>query len=283
MQVISFLNNKGGVGKTTLCSNIAQALAITGKKVLCIDNDNQHSLSNRLQIPVGAVNIRTLYRDYGAAEDFVPFLEKGIFQTAIPRLHCLTSTFGLLNADVKVMKTLRNLIHNSEISSFYDFVFIDNHPGLDMLQQAAILASDRFFIPVFLKQQSLEGLSELVTFLHRLQVPEDRITILPNYHEGLKHDTTMLGVLQKMFPESTAKTFIPKDRSIEEVENLGKILFLDRLMTAKSVPYLIKLITELFPDDYEETKLKQTMATKRSQYLGRKVLGNLNKEEAAHD
>ncbi len=277
MQVISFLNNKGGVGKTTLCCNIAQALAITGKKVLCIDNDNQHSLGNRLQIPVGKVNIRNLYLEYGAASDYVPFLEKAIFQTAIPRLHCLTSTFGLLNADVKVMKTLRNLIYNSEIASFYDYVFIDNHPGLDLLQQASILASDRFFIPVFLKQQSLEGLSELVTFLQRLQVPTDKITILPNYNEGLKHDESMLSVLLKMFPATTAKTVIPKDRCIEEVENLGKILFLDRLMSAKSIPYLIKLITELFPDDYEEETLSKTMISKRSQYLGRKVLGNLSK------
>lgn len=45
MVSISFVNNKGGVGKTTLCCNLAQALAIVGQKVLCIDNDGQHNLT----------------------------------------------------------------------------------------------------------------------------------------------------------------------------------------------------------------------------------------------
>jgi len=276
MKVISFLNNKGGVGKTTLCCNIGQALAITGKKVLCIDNDNQHSLSNRLQINVGKVNIKHLYNDYNNATDYVPFLEKAIFQTSIPRLHCLTSTFSLLNSDVKSLKAIKDLIEKSEIAEFYDYVLIDNHPGLDMLQQASILASTLFFIPVFLKQQSVEGLSELVTFLHRLIVPDHSISIIPNYYEGIKHDITMLEVLKKMFPHNMVNTYIVKDRTIEDVERQGKILFLDRLFTAKSIPYLIKLITELFPDDFEESSLKKTITDKRAQHISKRVLNNLS-------
>jgi cellulose biosynthesis protein BcsQ len=276
MEAISFLNNKGGVGKTTLCCNIGQALAITGKKVLCIDNDSQHSLSNRLQIKVGKVNIKHLYKDYNDAADYVPFLEKAIFQTHIPRLHCLTSTFSLLNADVKSLKAIKDLINKSEIAEYYDYVLIDNHPGLDLLQQAAILASTRFFVPVFLKQQSLEGLSELVTFLHRLIVPDASISIIPNYYEGLKHDSVMLDVLKKLFPRNVTATWIPKDRTIEEVESQNKILFLDRLLSSKAVPYIIKLITELFAADFEVESLTRTINDKRSKYLGQKVLSNLS-------
>lgn len=279
MEVISFLNNKGGVGKTTLCCNVAQALAISGKKVLCIDNDNQHSLSNRLQVKVGKVTIKNLYRDYNNADDYVPFLEKAVFVTAIPRLHCITSTFSLINSDVKSLKALKDLINKSEIADYYDFVLIDNHPGLDLLQQASILASTRFFIPVFLKQQSLEGLSEMIRFLHNLIVPDHAISIIPNHYEGIKSDKVMLDVLMQMFPQNATSTYIPKDRTIEEVENLGKILFLDRLLSSKSVPFLIKLVTELFPEDYDETALKKTITQKRARHKGRKVLANLSKKD----
>lgn len=279
MEVISFLNNKGGVGKTTLCCNMAQALAISGKKVLCIDNDNQHSLSNRLQVKVGNVNIKHLYKNYNDSSDYMPFLESAVFVTALPRLHCITSSFNLINADVKSLKALKDLIYKSEIADYYDFVLIDNHPGFDLLQQASILASSRYFIPVFLKQQSLEGLTEMVTFLHGLTVPDHAIAIIPNHYEEIKTDKLMMDVLMKMFPKITTRTYIPKDRMIEEVEIHGKILFLDRLMTAKSVPYLIKLITELFPEEYQEGDLKKALNNKRSQYKGRKVLANLSKKE----
>jgi chromosome partitioning protein len=279
MDVISFLNNKGGVGKTTLCCNMAQALAISGKKVLCIDNDNQHSLSNRLQVKVGKINIKHLYKDYNDAQDYMPFLESAVFVTSIPRLHCITSTFNLINSDVKSLKALKDLIYKSEICDYYDFVLIDNHPGFDLLQQASILTSNRFFIPVFLKQQSLEGLTEMMTFLRNLTIPDSTISIIPNHYEGLKTDDILLDVLLKMFPNQTTKTHIPKDRMIEETEIQGKILFLDRLMSSKSVPYLIKLITELFPHEYSEEELKKTLNKKRSQYKGKKVLANLAKKE----
>ncbi|MBD3315783.1 MAG: AAA family ATPase [Chitinivibrionales bacterium] len=275
MEVISFLNNKGGVGKTTLCCNMAQSLAISGKKVLCIDNDSQHSLSNRLQVPVREKNMGHLYRDFNGAEDYVPFLEKAVAITAVPKLHCITSPFNLINSDVKSLKAVKDLIEKSEISEFYDFVLIDNHPGVDRLQHAAILASSRFFVPAFLRQQSLEGLGELITFLHRLIIPDKAISIIPNHDEGLKHDKAMLTKLKKMFPHNITRTVIPKDRMIEEVESQGKILFLDRLFTSKSVPYLIKLITELFPDEYDEKELKGKIAAKRSRYVGRRVLANL--------
>jgi chromosome partitioning protein len=277
MEVISFLNNKGGVGKTTLCSNVAQALAITGKKVLCIDNDNQHSLSNRLQIKVSKINVKDLYKYYNDVADYMPFLEQAVFQSPIGNLHGVTSTFSLMNADVKSLKALKDLIFKSPIAEYYDYVLIDNHPGLDLLQQASILASSRFFVPVFLKQQCLEGLSELITFLHRLTIHDKSINIIPNHYEGLKHDTVVLDVLKKMFPANITTTVIPKDRMIEEVESQNKILFLDRLLSSKSVPYFIKLITELFPQDYEETALKKTIKNKRAEYLGQIARENLKK------
>lgn len=277
MEVISFLNNKGGVGKTTLCSNIAQALAITGKKVLCIDNDSQHSLCNRLQIDVGKVNIKHLYRDFSDTTDYMPFLQKAVFETSIPYLHCITSTFNLLNSDVKSLNILKNFIYESEIAEYYDFVLIDNHPGLDMLQQVSILASNRFFIPVFLKQQSLEGLTEIVLFLHSLLIKDEAITIIPNHYEGLKNDKNLISVLREMFPKNTTDTYIPKDRIIEDVEQKNKILFLDRLLSSKAVPFLIKLLTELFPEHYKENDPGKVISQKRTTYRLQKNSKNLNK------
>jgi cellulose biosynthesis protein BcsQ len=272
MQVISFLNNKGGVGKTTLCCNLAQGLAIAGKKVLCVDNDSQHSLGNRLLVKSGDVTIKTLYRDYNDATDYTPFLREAVSTTAIPRLHCLTSSFKLINADVKSLKALKDLFNKSEIAEYYDYVLIDNHPGLDRLQQAAILASERFFVPVTLRQQTVEGMPEFMRFLHNLTIPTSAISIIPNNCGGLKSEGAMLQRLTAAFGSCVTATCIPKDRMVEEVETQGKILFVDRLVSSRSVPYLIKLITELFPQEYQEESLRRTVEERRTHFGGRRVL-----------
>jgi chromosome partitioning protein len=269
MEIISFINHKGGVGKSTLCCHFAQALAIIGQNVLIIDNDSQHSLTNSVGLTVADVTIRDYY--LGKYKDPNEFLQDAVTHTSIPNLHIITSELRLANDDILDVMVLHNLFENSFINEYYDFVLIDNHPGIDKLQKTSILASTRLIVPVQLKQKSLEGLDEMMKVLEGdFAVAEDKITIIPNIVENLKAQHLMFGVLKKLFPKQLSNEIIPLDRVIEEVEREKKILFLDRLSSSKSAPYFIKLLTELFPyvaSDYNgvESKLKDSRKAHRSE------------------
>lgn len=269
MEVISFINHKGGVGKSTLCCHFAQALALIGQNVLVIDNDSQHSLTNALNLPVNDVTVRDLF--LGKIESYDQFLQDAIVESSLPNLHVLTSELRLCNRDVKNEMVLHDCIHNSFIKEYYDFVLIDNHPGIDDLQKASILASTRLFVPVLLKQKSLEGLAEMLTILEEdFKVPADKITIIPNIVENLKAQQIMYGVLEKYFPNQLSPEVIPLDRAIEEVEREKKILFLDRLSSSKSAGFFVKFLTTLFPyvaTDYEgaEKEIKKSRKEYRSE------------------
>jgi len=234
-----------------MCVSLAQALAVLGKKVLCIDNDSQHSLSNRLGVKVGAVTIRDLYRGtFETANDYNAFLQKAVFESNVPNLHCITSTMALCNSDVTSVSSIYDLVHNSFIADYYDYVFIDNHPGLDNLQRVSIAASTRLIVPVLMKQQSMEGLSEMMELLTTLSVPSDRIIIIPNVVENLKDQKIMFQGLYKLYAKHIPKDLliIPLDRTIEAVERDQKVLFLDRLQSSTAAAAFIKIVTVLFPE-----------------------------------
>lgn len=277
MEVLSFINNKGGVGKTTLCWHVAQALALTGQRVLCIDNDFQHNLTNRFGLTIGDTTVRNIY--CGDYEDYNSFLQKSVRETSIPNLHLITSEFNLSYSDVKDTNALADFLHNSIVSEYYDFVCIDNHPGLESLQVAAVRASSRLIIPVLLRQQSMEGLAEMMHFLlANYEVPKETITIVPNHAENIKIQQRMFSVLEEMLGEFIAETAIPMDRTIEEVEQEQKSIFLDRFASSKSGIYFAKLVTDLFPHiakDYNDawSKIKEERNQHRADIARTNLLG----------
>ena len=265
MEIISFINHKGGVGKTTLCCQMAQGLAVIGQNVLCIDNDSQHSLTNRLGLSVGDVTIRDLYR--GNYKDHMTFLQTAVRESTLPNLHNISSTLALVNGDVTDIEVLSDFLALPFIQEYYDFVLIDNHPGLDNLQRVAIAASSRLFIPVLLKQQSLEGLTEMISLLETYDINKGSIAIIPNIVENLKDQRIMREALQQLFGNIVIDTPIPLDREIERVEREQKILFLDRLASSKSAPYFIKLLTDLFPGvATNRDAVAQTMRVERQKH-----------------
>ncbi len=253
MEVLSFINKKGGVGKTTLAYHTAQALALCGQKVLCIDLDNQHSLTNRFGLAIGNTTIRDLF--CGTYADYNQFLSQAVVESTVNNLHFIASELKLCNEDVTDLNLLADFLHNSILSEYYDIVCIDNHPSIEQLQIASIVASTKLVVPVQLKQQALEGLAETISILeNNCNVPADSIVVIPNIAEGLKIQVQMFEVLQAIAGDYVADTVIPLDRVIEEVEMKNKSLFLDRLGSSKSAMYFAAFVVELFPHiakDYE--------------------------------
>ena len=263
MKIISVLNHKGGVGKTTLTGCTAQALAIIGFRVLAIDNDSQHNLSSLLGVGVRNPSIRDVYR---ASADQAPaqFL-RSIRKTELPELHIVTSCRDLCDGDAEKSLHLKNTIEACRLDRFYDYVLIDNAPGLDNLQASAIQASQEIFVPIELRQFAVDGVVEMEQTLSIRYPDGGKITrIIPNFYRNTIRQNTFIAALQKLFPGKVTETAIAIDQVFDEVVTDGKILFLHRLYS-KGAAYYLKLVHELF--DLNEESVWETVVKKRKQRI----------------
>jgi chromosome partitioning protein len=261
MKIVSIINHKGGVGKTTFTGSTAQALALVGFRVLCVDNDSQHNLSMMLGIGVMQPNIRDAYLapDHESAVAFL----RSIRKTEVEGLHIVTSCSSLCNADVRDTLSLRKSMGDCRLEQYYDYILIDNAPGMDRLQAAAIQASDELFVPTELRQFAVDGLVELAAVLERQFQGAARIAkVIPNFFRDTKRQRGYVAALEKLFPGKVTKTPIPLDPVFDEVITEGKILFLHRL-SSKGAAFYLKIVHELFGLD--EDRVWEMVIGKRNE------------------
>lgn len=260
MKIVSIVNHKGGVGKTTFTGSTSQALALVGFKVLVIDNDSQHNLSTMLGLTTQSPNIRDVYQS--TPEQAPQSFLKAILKTDVPDLHCITSSSGLCDVDVGDTGFLKQCMDACRLERFYDFVLIDNAPGIDRLQAASIIACNEIFVPIELKQFAVDGIVEMDKMLASNFPNSGKISrIIPNFFRDTQRQRSFVDALQKLFPGKVTKTAIPLDPVFDEVITEGKILFLHRL-ASKGAAYYLKLIHELF--DLDEEKVWEMVVEKRN-------------------
>jgi len=279
MKIISVLNHKGGVGKTTFAGSVAQALALAGHRVLAVDNDSQHNLSSLLNAGVRHPNILDVYRAApgGAPKQFL----SAVVTTELPGLHMVTSCGDLLDEVVRDAYHLKNTIDACGLDRYYDFVLIDNAPGLDRLQAAAVNASDEIFVPTELRQFAVDGLVEMERTLKERCPRGGRITkIIPNFCRSIRRHNTFLAALDTMFPGRVTSTCIPVDSVFDEVVTEGKILFLHRLYSKGAACY-VKLVHELFALD--EEGVWDAVAGKRDEHMRERARERYYKMKAGND
>lgn len=243
--VISLLNKKGGVGKTTVASNLAQVLGLIDKKVLCIDNDEQHNLTASLGIKkLPPITLADVYED-------IRNLPNAVISTFIEGVDCIAGADKL--AKVKVRRDgLQEILSNELIRQCgYDFVIIDNSPATDTKTIASIVASDVFIIPVQLKYYAIQGLNEMFMKLTSENVSKESIVILRNEWKKYQNYQGASLAVESMFPENTLKTIVPYDEELDKVLVDGKCLLMSR-SKAKAVAPFIELAIELFGFNVDE-------------------------------
>jgi chromosome partitioning protein len=271
MYVLSVLNKKGGVGKTTVASHLAQALGLIGQKVLVIDNDEQHNLTRTLGITVAEINLADIYSSNIDEETVI----KSLKQTFLDNVHCITGSARL--ASINIHKdALTKLVNSKVIKDLkYDVVIIDNCPSFDAKTKAAIAASDFFIVPVQLKQLAVDGLAELMTLMtQEYGVDKKKIRILRNFWKPTRHRDAMSIAVQSMFQDNVLKTIIPEDETIDEIVTDNKSIFLSR-SKAKCVSKFEDVICELFGFSTEEVWEKLLESRKR--YKGDVARENLKR------
>jgi chromosome partitioning protein len=167
-RIVAIANQKGGVGKTTTAINLATALAAAGHRVLVVDLDAQGNASTGLGIERKARGLTSYELILGEAE-----LENAVVATDVPRLFVVPASQDLAGADLEfVARERREFLLSRAIRSRvgdWDEVLIDCPPSLNLLTINALVAADSVLVPLQCEFYALEGLSQLVRTIERVQ------------------------------------------------------------------------------------------------------------------
>ena len=160
-KIISFTNQKGGVGKTTTCVNLSAYLAVLGQRVLMIDLDAQGNATSGVGIEKYK-GLKTVNELISGECEF----DEVVVETEIEGFDVIPSTVDLAAADVSLVsmpqreKVLKKVL--DEVKDKYDFIMIDCSPSLGLLTINALTASDSVIIPMQCEFYALDGLTQLM-------------------------------------------------------------------------------------------------------------------------
>jgi chromosome partitioning protein len=167
-KVYCFVNQKGGVGKTTSAINIGAYMALAGKKALLVDFDSQANLSSGVGVP----RERAKPGVYELIAGLAP-AEKTLRDTPVPGLAVIPATIALAGAAVELIEQKeRDYFLKKALEPFrarFDYILIDCPPSLGLLTLNGISASDAVLIPMQCEYFAMEGLTHLLKTIQRVQ------------------------------------------------------------------------------------------------------------------
>ncbi|MFH1631865.1 MAG: ParA family protein [bacterium] len=223
--IVSVVNQKGGVGKSTTAMNLAAYLAHFGKFVLLVDLDPQGNASSGLGHAI-ADTLGTYEAMSGAhrVQDLiVSTAHEGLFLLpAGPNL--AGATVELVNEFNREQKLRQALL---EVRNDYDYIIIDNPPTLGMLTINGLVAADSVLIPVQAEYYALEGLGQLmqtIGLVRQSMRPDLAImgAVITMFDPRTKLSNQVLEELYKHFPEKIFRSVIPRSVRLAEAPSFGK-------------------------------------------------------------
>ncbi len=225
--IVSVVNQKGGVGKSTTAVNLGAHLADKGKYVLIVDLDPQGNASSGL-----GFNISDLKGTYEAMTGQHSAKEL-IVRTNHDGLHLLAANPNLAGASVELVNELgrERKLHQAllEVRNDYDYVLIDNPPSLGMLTINGLVAADSVLIPVQAEYYALEGLGQLmktVELVRQAMKPELAVmgAVITMFDPRTKLSKQVLEELYRHFPERIFRSVIPRSIRLAEAPSFGKTI-----------------------------------------------------------
>lgn len=221
---ISILNQKGGVGKTTTTINLASYLAKQGSSVLIADLDPQGNATSGIGIDKNSLN-ETMY-DVMFDKSIVSSV---IVDTDFDGIKVIPANTNLAGAEVQLVNVLQRelQLHNVLDGLEYDYILIDCPPSLGLLTINALSASDYVLIPVQAEYYALEGLSQLINVVDRVQnTINPKLTImgvvLTMFDSRNSLSDQVKAELSKHFGNTLFSTIIPRNVRLAEAPSYGR-------------------------------------------------------------
>ena len=228
-KIISFANQKGGVGKTTSCVNIAASLGILDYKVLIIDLDPQGNTTSGVGIAKKGLKGGT--RELLSGK--IPAKEL-IVETPYRNLSVIPTNTALSSAEFDLYEfdetEKRMKIALAEIINEYDYVLIDCPPSLGMLTINAFTASDGIIVPMQCEFYALEGLSQLMITINRIKRmynPDLNVSgiLITMYNARLLLSMQVMAELKKHYADKIFDTKISRNVKLTEAPGFGKPVY----------------------------------------------------------
>ena len=249
-KIITLLNQKGGVGKTTSAVNIASFLAITETPVLLIDMDPQGNASTGIGVSNKKLSVYDLLINNKN-------INNAIYKTEIDYLDIIPSNSKLAGAEIELVSMftretiLKQIIQN--IMGKYKYIIIDCPPSLGLLTINALTASNSIIIPIQCEYYALDGLSQLLNTIRLVQKNlnshlEIEGILITMFDSRLNLSQQVLKEVQDYFGDKVYKTLINRNVKLGEAPSHGKPIILYDASSTGSQNYM-NLVSEILQNN----------------------------------
>ena len=238
-KIISVINQKGGVGKTTTVINLAAGLTMRGKKILVIDLDPQGNATTGLGLSNIENSELTIYSVLNGNKK----ISEVIQSTKFENLNLVTSNVDLSGLEVetagdsrrafKLKDELASILNDS--GSSYDYILIDCPPSLSLLTIMALVASDELVVPLQTEFFALEGLTQLMKTIDRIKSNLNatlniRGILLTMYDKRNKLSGEVEKEAREYFKDIVYQTIVPRNVRLSEAPSHGvPVLIYDKV------------------------------------------------------
>ena len=231
-KIIAFVNQKGGVGKTTSSINLAASLGLLGKKTLLVDLDPQGNSTTGVGINKGELENSVYELLVDKAE-----IRKVVINTKFKNLYVIPASINLAGVDMELMDMSRinpEFIpqfqlkkHLTQIKDLFDYIILDCPPSLGLITTNALAASNSVIIPVQCEFFALEGIMQLLNTIMLAQKNLNPSLDIEGVLLTMLDNRTNLGLevvedIKSYFKERVYDTIIPRLVRLSEAPSHGK-------------------------------------------------------------